>query len=420
MSSPRPRNPKETSGMRRALDWINKRFPLSDFVEKNLTGYRAPRNLSYLWNFGAVAGTFYAIQVITGVWLAMFYKPDETLAFDSIQYIMREVHWGWLIRNVHANGSTAIFVAIYVHMARGIYYGSYKKPRELLWYIGFFIFLSFVAEAFMGYVLPWGQMSFWGATAITNVFTVIPVVGPGLTAWIRGDFAMGDATLTRFFALHTTFIPVAVIGSLIAFHLIALRMTGSNNPEGVDFDKKWPLSVPFYPYYVAKDLWFISLYAMVFLYVVFFDPRMFLEPVNNEPANPLETPLNIVAEWYLLPFYAILKTVPSKLGGVVALATAILSIGLLPVLDRSQVRSARYRPVKRVLTWIFFVDFVLLGYVGRYQPNAISFLGVTMHTLGIFAASYYLLYFITMPVVSYYEPVRAPAGEFLSAEDKGD
>ncbi|MBI5642141.1 MAG: cytochrome b N-terminal domain-containing protein [Deltaproteobacteria bacterium] len=403
---------------KKILDWVNRRLPLSEFIEKNLTGYQTPRNLNYLWNFGAIAGTFYAIQVISGIWLAMFYKPDANLAFDSIQYIMRDVHWGWLIRNLHATGSSAIFIALYIHMGRGLYYGSYQRPRELLWIIGFFVFVAFMAEAFMGYVLPWGQMSFWGATAITNVFTVIPVIGAPLTAWIRGDFAMGDATLTRFFALHTTLLPIGVIGALLALHLTALRKVGSNNPEGVDFDKKLPLTVPFYPYYITKDLWLISLFLTVFLYVIFFAPRLFLEPVNNEPANPLETPLNIVAEWYLLPFYAILKTVPSKLGGVIALLSAVLFIGIVPFLDRSKVRSAKYRPVKRVLTWIFFLDFILLGYVGKYQPNVVSFLGVEMHTLGIIAVTYYMLYFITMPVVSYYEPAKAPPGLVLAKEDK--
>ncbi len=393
------------------IDWIDRRLPVRDFVEKHVTGYPTPKNLSYWWNFGSLAGAFFAMQVITGVWLTMYYKPDSALAFDSIQHIMRDVYWGWLIRYLHAIGPTAIFFAIYVHMGRGLYYGSYRGPRELLWWIGLLIFLSFMAEAFMGYLLPWGQMSFWGATVITNLFTAIPLAGSELTVWLRGDFAVGDATLTRFFSLHTTFIPLGVIAALLVLHLSALHRVGSNNPDGRDIDKKSDDMVPFAPYFITKDLWFIALFFTIFLWFVFFKPDFFLEPVNNEPANPLKTPLHIVPEWYFLPFYAILRSIPSKLGGVVAMGSSIFILGLLPWLDRSPLRSARYRPVKKVLTWAFFINFILLGYVGMNAPDAASFIGIKIKHLGMILTFFYFSYFITMPFVSSKEPAISPWGE---------
>ncbi len=390
----------------RIIDWLDERLPLSEFIRRHITEYPTPRNLNYLWNFGSVAGTFFIIQVITGIWLTMYYKPTGSLAFDSVEYIMREVNYGWLIRYLHAIGPTFIFLAIYIHIGRGIYYGSYKQPRELLWWIGLFIFLSFMAEAFMGYLLPWGQMSYWGATVITNLFSAIPLVGTGLTVWIRGDFTVGEPTLTRFFALHTTLIPLGIIGVLIALHLSALHRVGSNNPLGVDLDKESPLMIPFAPYYITKDLWFISLFLTIFLYFVFFAPDFFLEPVNSEPADPLRTPVHIVPEWYFLPFYAILRSIPSKLGGVVAMGMAIVVLAFLPYLDRSRARSATLRPVKRTLTWILFVDFILLGYVGMYPPDEIAFAGIRMVDLGRVLTGIYFLYFLSMPFVSGIEPVR--------------
>lgn len=391
----------------KVLDWINRRLPLSEFVEKHVTGYPTPKNLNYFWNFGSLAGTFFVVQVVTGIWLTMYYKPDSELAFSSIQHIMRDVHYGWLLRYLHAVGPTALFFAIYMHMGRGLYYGSYRKPRELLWWLGLLIFLSFMAEAFMGYLLPWGQMSFWGATVITNLFTAIPVVGDEFTIWLRGDFAVGDATLTRFFSFHTTLMPIAVIGLLLVFHLSALHKVGSSNPTGVEVDKSDPRQVvPFSPYFVTKDLWFISLVLTVFLFFVFFMPDFFLEPVNNEPANPLKTPLHIVPEWYFLPFYAILRSIPNKLLGVVALFGSIIIMAFLPYLDRSEAKSASYRPVKKALTWIFFVVFILLGYVGMHAPFERSFVGLKIVTLGQILTVYYFLYFLAMPIYSVYEPVK--------------
>jgi ubiquinol-cytochrome c reductase cytochrome b subunit len=388
------------------IQWIDERFPLTDFTEKHLTGYPTPKNINYLWNSGSVAGVFFVIQIVTGVWLAMYYKADTQLAFGSIEHIMRDVHYGWLIRHLHAVCPTVIFFAIYIHIGRGMYYGSYKSPRELIWWIGILIYLAFMAESFMGYLLPWGQLSLWGAIVITNLFSAIPIIGEEFTVWLRGDFSVGDATLVRFYAFHTTLMPIAIIGLLLVLHITALHKVGSNNPDGVDLDKKGPNVIPFSPYFVTKDLWFISLVFMVFFYFVFFQPDFFVEPVNSEEANPLKTPLHIVPEWYFLPFYAILRAIPSKLGGVVAMFGSILILFFLPYLDRSKIRSAKYRPVQRVLTWIFFLNFVLLGYVGLYPPQAISPIGIEMVNLGRVGTAYYFLYFFTMPLVSSIEPTR--------------
>ena len=356
-------------------EWIDRRFPLTEFVEKHITGYPTPKNLNYWWNFGSLAGLFLVVQILTGIWLTMYYKPDTELAFDSVQHIMRNVNYGWLIRSLHAVGPTGFFFAVYVHMARGLYYGSYKSPRELVWWIGLAIYLSLMAEAFMGYLLPWGQMSYWGATVVTNLFSAIPFIGADFVVWLRGDFAIGNPTLGRFFSLHTTLIPLGVIGLLVVMHLTALHRVGSGNPAGIDLDKKGPAVIPFAPYYMTKDLWFISLFFTLYLYVVFFQPDFFLEPINSEPANPLVTPNDIVPEWYFLPFYAILRSIPDKLGGVAAMNGAILILAFLPYLDRSPVRSSRYRPVKRVLTWLFFLDVLLLGYIGLQPPGSMPLLG---------------------------------------------
>lgn len=391
--------------MNKLLNWIDERFPLTDFVEKHITAYPTPKNLNYMWNFGSLAGAFFVMQVITGVWLAMYYKPDTNMAFDSVQHIMRDVNYGWLLKYAHAIGPTAIFFALFMHIARNIFYGSYKAPRELLWWIGLVILITFMAEAFTGYLLPWGQMSFWGATVITNLLSVLPAIGNALTIWLRGDFAVGDATLTRFYSLHTTLLPVAVIGLLLIMHLAALHRVGSNNPDGVDLKKNGKTMIPFAPYYITKDLWFISVFFLLFFYFLFFRPDFFLEPLNNEPADPLKTPLHIVPEWYFLPFYAILRSLPSKLGGVLAMGGGLLILAFLPYLDRSRVRSARYRPVKKVLTWIFFLTFILLGYAGMHPPDDISFLGIRIVSLARILTIYYFFYFFAMPLITWIEPV---------------
>ncbi|MHB9098718.1 MAG: cytochrome b [Syntrophales bacterium] len=380
-------------------EWIDRRFPLTEFVEKHITGYPTPKNLNYWWNFGSLAGVFLMVQILTGIWLTMYYKPDTNLAFDSVQHIMRNVNYGWLIRSLHAVGPTGFFFAVYVHMARGLYYGSYKSPRELVWWIGLAIYLSLMTEAFMGYLLPWGQMSYWGATVVTDFFSAIPFIGADFVVWLRGDFAIGDPTLGRFFSLHTTIIPLGVIGLLVVMHLTALHRVGSGNPAGIDLDKKGPAVIPFAPRYITKDLWFVSLFFALYLYVVFFQPDFFLEPINSEPANALVTPNDIVPEWYFLPFYAILRSIPWKLGGVVAMFGSTLILAFLPYLDRSPVRSARYRPVKKVLTWLFFLDVLFLGYIGLQPPGS-------MPLIGRAATSYYFIYFILLPVIPAFEKVR--------------
>lgn len=381
-------------------EWIDQRIPLTDFIERHVTKYPTPKNLNYWWNFGSLAGAFFLVQVVTGIWLAMYYKPDTTLAFDSIEHIMRDVNYGWLIRYLHATGATGFFFAIYLHMARGLYYGSYKAPRELLWWIGLAIYLALMAEAFMGYLLPWGQMSYWGATVITNLFSTIPLVGPKFVIWLRGDFAVGDATLGRFFSLHTTFIPIAIIGGLVFLHLAALHKVGSSNPAGIEIDKKGSGVLPFYPYYITKDLWFISLVFTVFLFFVFFGADIFLEPLNSEPANPFSTPLNLVPEWYYLPSYAILRSIPSKLGGVVAMNASIFILAFLPYLDRSPVKNTRYRPIKKVLLWLFFFNFILLGYIGTKPPVGPVLLA------GRIATTYYFLYFVLLPIIPFFEKTK--------------
>ena len=380
--------------------WIDQRFPLTEFIEKHLTKYPTPRNLNYFWNFGSLAGTFLAVQILTGVWLAMFYKPDTTLAFDSVQHIMRDVNYGWLIRYLHALGPTGFFFAVYIHMGRALFYGSYKNPRELLWWIGLAIFLALMAEAFMGYLLPWGQMSYWGATVITNLFSAIPYIGSAFVVWLRGDYSVGDSTLGRFFALHTTLLPLAVIGLLVVLHLAALHRVGSNNPEGIDLDKKGPAVVPFAPYFITKDLWFISLIFTGYLSFVFFSPDLFLEPINLEPANSLVTPIHMTTEWYFLPFYAIVKSIPNKFAGIIAMFGAILILAFLPYLDRSPIRSARYRPFKKILTWLFFFNFLALGYAGAKLPVG----GILL--MGRISTVYYFLYFLLLLLIPGFEKIN--------------
>lgn len=392
--------------MARVPPWIQERLPLREFLERHLTEYPAPRNLSYLWSFGSLALLFLAIQLLTGLWLAMYYKPDSHLAFDSVQHIMRDVRWGWLIRYMHAVGASGFFFAVYIHIGRGIYYGSYKRPRELLWWLGIAIFFVLMAQAFTGYLLPWGNMSFWSATVITNLFGVVPVVGEKVVVWLRGDFGIGDATLTRFFALHVALFPVAILGGLVVLHLTALHHVGSNNPEGVDLDKHGPDVIPFSPYFIVKDLWFAGLVLTAYLTVVFFLPTYAMEPLNWEPPDPFATPGHIVPEWYFLPFYAILRSIPSKLGGAVAMGASILILAALPYLDRSVLRSARRRPLKRLLTALFFLDFALLGWAGAQPPISAPIL-----LLERVATAYYFLYVLAYPFLPALEGSRAAAEE---------
>jgi ubiquinol-cytochrome c reductase cytochrome b subunit len=375
----------------RVINWIDQRFPLTHFVKHELTEYPTPRNLSYWWNFGFLAGFVLMLQIATGIFLAMYYKPDANLAFDSVQHIMRDVNYGWLLRYIHSTGASAFFVVMYVHMARTLYYASYHKPRELMWWTGQVLMLLIMATAFMGYLLPWGQMSYWGAQVITNLFGVAPFVGDKLVLWLRGDFAVGDATLTRFFALHYLF-PFLIIG-LVVIHLVALHTVKSSNPSGINLDDKD--NIPFHPYFTSKDGFGLGVYLIIFCGFVFFAPNAFIEATNNIPANPLVTPAHISPEWYFLPFYAILRAVPDMLGGVVAMGISVLIFAILPFADRTTLPGgARYRPIYRVMFYLFVVDVLVLGYVGAQPPTGF------VVPLGEVATVVYFAAFLLLPFVS--------------------
>jgi quinol-cytochrome oxidoreductase complex cytochrome b subunit len=372
-------------------DWINKRFPLKTFVQNELTEYPTPRNLTYWWGFGFLAGFVLVLQIVTGVFLAMHYKADANLAFDSVQYIMREVNYGWLIRYLHTTGASAFFIVIYVHMARTLYYASYHAPRELLWWTGQVLLLLMMATAFMGYTLPWGQMSYWGAEVITNLFRATPFIGERIVAWIRGGYSVGDATLTRFFALHYL-IPFLIAGAVV-IHLVALHHVKSSNPSGVDPAPKG--YIPFHPFYTVKDLFQMGIFLIIFCFFVFFYPQVFIQSENNIPANHLQTPPHIMPEWYFLPFYAILRSVPDLAGGVVAMGLSILIFAVLPYIDRSTIPGgAHSRPVYRAMFFVFIVDILVLGYVGAKPP------GGSLLIIGRVATAIYFLLFLLLPFVS--------------------
>ncbi|MCI0431614.1 MAG: cytochrome b N-terminal domain-containing protein, partial [Rhodospirillales bacterium] len=376
----------------RLVRWIDYRLPVFTFLNHELNEYPTPRNLSYWWNFGSLAGIMLVMMIVTGIVLAMHYTPHVDYAFESVERIMRDVNYGWLLRYLHMNGASMFFIVTYIHVFRGLYYGSYKAPRELLWMLGVVILILMMATAFMGYVLPWGQMSFWAATVITNLFSAIPLVGEEVTTWLWGGFSVDNPTLTRFYALH--YLLPFVIVAVVVLHLAALHRFGSNNPLGID--TKGPQDMlPFHPYYTAKDLFGLGVFMIVFALVLFFAPNIFGEPDNYVPANPLATPPHIVPEWYLLPYYAILRAVPHKLGGVVAMFGSILILFILPWLDRSSVRSGRFRPIFRIFFWILVVDCVVLGVVGANPPEGDWIL------IGRVATIWYFLHFlIFLPLLS--------------------
>ena len=373
------------------VDWIDRRFPLSSFIKHELTEYPTPRNLSIWWNFGFFAGFMLVLQMLSGLFLAMHYKPDAQLAFASVEHIMRDVNYGWLIRYLHSTGASAFFAIIYIHMARTLYYGSFRAPRELMWWTGQILLLSLMATAFMGYLLPWGQMSFWGAQVITNLFRATPFIGDQVVVWLRGDFSVGDATLTRFYALHFLF-PFLICG-LVVIHLVALHFVKSSNPSGIDLADKD--NIPFHPYFTSKDFFGLGLFLMVFFSAVFFQPEFFIEAANNIPANPLQTPPHIAPSWYFLPFYAILRAIPDLLGGVVVMALSILVFALMPYLDRSKIPGgSRYRPFYRAMFYVFLVDIVVLSYVGGQPPTD------TMALVGQVATLVYFSLFVMLPYMS--------------------
>ncbi len=368
----------DDSKTRGLLGWIDARFPFTKLWEEHAAKYYAPKNFNFWYYFGSLAIFVLVLQVLTGIWLTMYYKPSAEHAFASVEYIMRDVQWGWLIRYLHSTGASAFFIVIYLHMFRGLLYGSYRKPRELLWLVGMMIYAILMAEAFFGYLLPWGQMSYWGAQVITSLFGAVPAIGEKLMIWIRGDYTISDVTLNRFFALHVAAMPLLIV-LLVVVHLIALHEVGSNNPDGIDIKRHkdandLPLDgIPFHPYYTVKDMVGVTVFLIVFALVVFYSPSMlglFLEPENFEPANPLKTPEHIAPVWYFTPFYSILRCVPDKLWGVVALGASIFVLFLLPWLDRGKVRSVRYRGRGfKIALALFVIAVLVLGHLGAKPPT---------------------------------------------------
>jgi ubiquinol-cytochrome c reductase cytochrome b subunit len=423
--------------------WLDSRLPIVRF-SADLMDFPTPKNLNYWWTFGGILAFCLIAQIVTGIILAMHYIPSGDGAFNSVDHIMRDVNYGWLIRYIHTSGASMFFVAVYIHIFRGIYYGSFKAPRELLWLIGATIYLAMMATAFFGYVLPWGQMSFWGAKVITSLFGAIPVIGPSLATWLWGGFTVDAPTLNRFYSLH--YLLPFVIAGLVALHIWALHVPGNNNPTGVNVKSKSD-TVPFHPYYTVKDGFAASVFVIMFAIFVFFMPTAILSPDNSIPANPIATPAHIIPEWYLLPYYAILRAVPDKVMGVFLMGAAIACIFILPWLDTSRVRSMRYRPQAKLYFFIFVVDCLILGFCGAHEPDEQVIRGLAGFQLGDssinsyvwlsrVAAAYYFAYFviitpilglrekplpapesISSPVLAH--PAAAPTGAVASPEKKG-
>ncbi|MEO8965350.1 MAG: cytochrome bc complex cytochrome b subunit [Gammaproteobacteria bacterium] len=398
-----------TRSKNKLISWFDARLPLREFSKQHLTGYYAPKNFNFWYYFGSFSLLVLVIQIITGIWLAMEYVPTADRAFASVQHIMRDVRYGWLLRFMHTTGASAFFIVVYLHMYRGLIYGSYKKPRELLWLIGMLIYMTLLLEAFTGYVLPWGQMSYWGAQVITSFASALPLIGKYIVVWLRGDFTISGVTLHRFFSLHVIAVPLVLL-LLVFFHLVALHYVGSNNPDGIEIkDKKNRAGhpedgIPFHPYYTLKDLVGAVVFLMVFSLILFFSPKMggyFLEADNYIPANPLQTPLHIAPVWYMTPFYAILRAVPNKLLGLVAMAASIALMFVLPWLDRSRVRSIRYKGIwSKISIVVLIVCFVGLGYLGIQPVSPLRSLMAQLFSVG------YFLFFLTMPIITTYEKTK--------------
>ena len=404
------------------LNWFDDRYPVTKFWEEHLSKYYAPKNFNFWYFFGSLAMLVLVIQIVTGIFLTMHYKPDTELAFESVEHIMRDVSWGWLMRYLHSTGASMFFVVIYLHMFRGLLYGSYRKPRELLWIIGMIIYLALMAEAFFGYLLPWGNMSFWGAQVIISLFGAIPLIGEGLAEWIRGDFVVSDATLTRFYAFHVILVPLLIIG-LVFVHMVALHKTGSNNPDGIEIKENKDENgipkdgIPFHPYYTVKDIFGCGVFLFILFGITFLAPELsgwFLERANFEPANALQTPPDIIPLWYLTPYYSILRAVTyplfgidAKLWGVFSMELAIYLLFLLPWLDRSPVKSIRYRGwmFKSALT-IFTVSFVLLGYLGTKNPQAVDLVLFSNLQWAQICYFLYFAFFLLMPIYTKLDPVK--------------
>ena len=379
------------------LSWLDYRLPIFSVLREALVDHPTPRNLNYWWNFGSLAGITLVIMIVSGLILSMHYVPHVDLAFDSVEHIMRDVNYGWLIRYIHSVGASMFFLIVYIHIARGLYYGSYKSPREVLWWLGIIIFLLMIATSFLGYTLPWGQMSFWGATVITNLFTAIPLVGDNIVTWLLGGFSIDNPTLNRFYSFHYL-LPFIIVG-VVFLHIIALHKVGSNNPTGIDLTLKKE-KIPFHPYYTIKDFFGFGVFFIIFGIFVFFLPNSLGHPNNYIPADPLVTPEHIVPEWYFLPFYAILRAIPFKLLGVLAMLGSILILFVLPWLDTCKVRSCRFRPIYKQFFWIFIFNFIVLGWVGSKVPE-----GHYLIISRICTAYYFIHFLIILPILGIFEKI---------------
>ena len=411
MSGPSTYEPK--SGFTR---WLDTRLPILRLTHDTMTTFPTPRNLNFWYGFGAILTFMLALQIVTGIVLAMHYVPNASMAFDSVENIMRDVNYGWLLRYMHENGASFFFLAVYVHIFRGLYYGSYKAPREVLWILGVIIYVLMIITAFMGYVLPWGQMSFWAATVITNLFSSLDQlsqlanphfkIGTDIAYWIWGDFGVSNATLNRFFSLH--YLLPFVIAAVVGLHIWALHVPGNNNPLGIEV-KSPQDTVPFHPYYTVKDAWILSMFVIAYAVVVFYYPDVLGNPDNYTPANPLVTPPDIVPDWYLLPFYAMLRSIPQKLIGVLMLFGALATLVFVPWLDTSHVRSGRFRPVYKIAFWLFVFDTLLLGYLGSQSVDAtFPLFGLSDVVLARIGTLYYYAFFwILMPFIPVFETTKA-------------
>jgi len=396
----------KTNRLTECSNWVLERFPLTKLWNEHMAHYYAPKNFNFWYFFGSLALLVLVNQFVTGILLTMNYKPDAKLAFDSVEYIMRDVNWGWLVRYMHSTGASAFFIIIYLHMFRGLIYGSYKQPRELIWIFGMFLFLALMAEAFMGYLLPWGQMSYWGAQVIISLFSAIPFIGDDLSLWIRGDYVVSDATLNRFFAFHVISVPLVLV-LLVFLHIVALHEVGSNNPDGIEIKKTKdangiPLDgIPFHPYYTVKDIVGVGVFLIFFATIMFYLPEMggfFLESDNFIPADPLRTPEHIAPLWYFTPFYAILRAIPDKFAGVIAMFGSIAVLFILPWLDRSPIKSVRDRGgIFKKALFVLVVSFIALGYLGTQPVTATGTIFSRIFTLGYFG------FFLLMPIYSRWE-----------------
>ena len=395
MSGPSTYVPKSAVGR-----WFESRLPIMGLFHSSFVVYPTPRNLNYWWTFGGILSVMLMVQILTGIVLVMHYTPHVDYAFSSVELIMRDVNWGWMIRYIHANGASMFFVAVYIHMLRGLYYGSYKAPREVLWILGVIIYLLMMATGFMGYVLPWGQMSFWGATVITNLFSAIPLVGESITTWLWGGYSVDNPTLNRFFSLH--YLLPFMIAGVVVLHVWALHVVGQNNPDGVEVKNVARDTLPFTPYATVKDGFAMICFMLFFAWWVFYVPNYLGHADNYIEANPLSTPAHIVPEWYYLPFYAILRAVPSKLGGVVAMFSAIIVLCFLPWLDTSKVRSAKYRPVYKVFFWLFVASAIGLGYLGAMPAE-----GGYVLASRLLSIYYFAFFLVVMPLLGLFETPRA-------------